>query len=55
MTLLPSALDLAARGTARNVDLLVADIYGGGLDEYGLPGDLVAASFGKLINPEVCG
>eukprot|EP00048_Salpingoeca_helianthica_P018277 m.241456 g.241456 ORF g.241456 m.241456 type:complete len:363 (+) comp24418_c0_seq1:26-1114(+) len=49
------ALDLAARGTAKGVDLLVSDIYGGGLEEYGLPGDVVAASFGKLTNPDVRG
>eukprot|EP00047_Mylnosiga_fluctuans_P004928 m.237373 g.237373 ORF g.237373 m.237373 type:complete len:369 (-) comp13126_c0_seq1:111-1217(-) len=46
-------LELASRGDAKRVDLLVSDIYGGGLDEYGLSGDVVAASFGKLTNPEV--
>ena len=48
-----AALELASRGDAQGVDLLVSDIYGGGLEEHGLPGDVVAASFGKLTNPEV--
>lgn len=40
--------ELAARGDRRRVDLLVGDIYhGGGID---LPGDLNAASFGKLAS-----
>lgn len=30
------AMDLAERGNASNVDLLVGDIYGGDYDEYGL-------------------
>lgn len=50
---LTAALELAARGEAKAVDLLVSDIYGGGLEEHGLPGDIVAASFGKLTNPDV--
>jgi type II pantothenate kinase len=29
-------MDLAERGNASNVDLLVGDIYGGDYDEYGL-------------------
>lgn len=47
------ALELAEQGTAANVDLLVADIYGGDYAEYGLTGDIVAASMGKLIRPDV--
>ncbi len=46
-------MELASRGDATKVDLLVSDIYGGGLEEYGLSGNVVAASFGKLTNPDV--
>lgn len=28
----------------------VSDIYGGGYDEMGLPGNLLASSFGKLTD-----
>uniref|UniRef100_A0A914C7R3 pantothenate kinase n=1 Tax=Acrobeloides nanus TaxID=290746 RepID=A0A914C7R3_9BILA len=41
------AIELAARGDNKNVDKLVRDIYGGDYDSVGLPGDTVAASFGK--------
>jgi len=42
-------VSLAAGGDRRRVDLLVSDIYrAGGLP---LPGDLTAASFGKLADP----
>jgi len=42
------ALELAERGHAHNVDLLVRDIYGGDYSEFGLSGSTVASSFGKL-------
>jgi pantothenate kinase len=43
-------MDLAAKGDNKNVDKLVKDIYGGSYDAYGLPGDLVASSFGQGKN-----
>lgn len=48
-----TALELASQGNASDVDLLVSDIYGGAYDEYGLSSDTVAASLGKLVDPEV--
>eukprot|EP00039_Didymoeca_costata_P011017 m.151051 g.151051 ORF g.151051 m.151051 type:complete len:371 (-) comp15033_c0_seq11:176-1288(-) len=47
------ALEFAAEGDARNVDLLVEDIYGGDYSEYNLSADLTASSFGKLTHPDV--
>ena len=47
------ALALAGQGDARNIDLLVGDIYGGSYDEFGLSADTVASSLGKLSLPEV--
>uniref|UniRef100_A0A7S2JQP1 Pantothenate kinase n=1 Tax=Haptolina brevifila TaxID=156173 RepID=A0A7S2JQP1_9EUKA len=43
------ALDVAASGDARRVDMLVSDIYGSGQDRAGLnlPGDLTASFFAK--------
>lgn len=38
----------AISGDSSKVDMSVADIYGGGYDDIGLPGDLLASSFGKL-------
>ncbi|CEF64089.1 Fumble [Strongyloides ratti] len=46
------AIDLASKGDHKNVDKLVSDIYGKGYDAVGLPGDTVAASFGKIVNKE---
>jgi len=45
------ALDVAANGDARHVDMLVSDIYGTGDDRSGLklPGDLTASFFAKNI------
>ncbi|GAB6026236.1 Pantothenate kinase 4 [Chamberlinius hualienensis] len=40
-------LQLANQGDHRNVDMLVKDIYGGDYKMLGLPGDLIASSFGK--------
>ncbi|VDK42820.1 unnamed protein product [Anisakis simplex] len=44
------SIELASRGDNRNVDKLVKDIYGTGYDQIGLPGDIVAASFGKVCS-----
>lgn len=43
-------LQLAERGDHRNVDILVKDIYGGDYSSQGLPGDLIASSFGKAMS-----
>ena len=40
-------LELAEKGDHRNVDMLVKDIYGGCYEQFSLPGDLLASSFGK--------
>ncbi|CAG0878879.1 unnamed protein product [Darwinula stevensoni] len=40
-------LELAERGDHRHIDMLVRDIYGGDYHTLGLPGDLIASSFGK--------
>ncbi|XP_024937354.1 pantothenate kinase 4 isoform X2 [Cephus cinctus] len=49
-------LQLAERGDHRNIDMLVKDIYGGDYKLQGLPGELIASSFGKAMscnnNPE---
>ncbi|XP_044761419.1 pantothenate kinase 3 isoform X2 [Coccinella septempunctata] len=42
------AIELAANGDNTNVDKLVRDIYGGDYSRFGLPGDLVASSFGHM-------
>jgi len=47
----PELLDLATRGDASRVNKLVRDIYGeDGCASLGLPADLTAAHFGKLIS-----
>lgn len=45
---------MAAHGDNRNVDKLVKDIYGKGYENetINLPGDTVAASFGKVCSKE---
>lgn len=45
-------LELAEKGDHRNVDMLVSDIYGGSYDLLGLPGDIIASSFGKAARSE---
>lgn len=42
------AIQLATRGDHKRVDKLVKDIYGGDYERFGLPGDLVASSFGQM-------
>ncbi|KAK6639708.1 Pantothenate kinase 1 [Polyplax serrata] len=46
------AIDLATVGDHTRVDKLVRDIYGGDYDRFGLPGDLVASSFGQMNSKE---
>lgn len=41
-------LELAEKGDHRTADMLVRDIYGGDYKTLGLPGDLIASSFGKV-------
>lgn len=43
-------MELAEKGDHRNVDMLVRDIYGGDYKMLGLPGDLIASSFGKAMH-----
>lgn len=42
------AIELATGGDHTRVDKLVRDIYGGDYERFGLPGDLVASSFGQM-------
>lgn len=42
------AIQLATGGDNTHVDKLVRDIYGGDYERFGLPGDLVASSFGQM-------
>mmetsp|Transcript_12706 Transcript_12706/g.27045 ORF Transcript_12706/g.27045 Transcript_12706/m.27045 type:complete len:668 (+) Transcript_12706:37-2040(+) len=45
-------LDLAMKGDPSKVDMMVGDIYGknsSALEKVGLPSDIVASSFGKLV------
>ncbi|CAM9188230.1 unnamed protein product, partial [Lampetra fluviatilis] len=44
-------LQLSARGQHDAVDMLVRDIYGGSCESLGLPGDLIASSFGRIPAP----
>lgn len=42
------AISLAAKGDSTKVDKLVRDIYGGDYSRFGLPGNVVASSFGYM-------
>ena len=42
------AVSEAENGNNQLIDLSVGDIYGGNYDKFGLPTELIAASFGKL-------
>uniref|UniRef100_A0A182NPN0 pantothenate kinase n=1 Tax=Anopheles dirus TaxID=7168 RepID=A0A182NPN0_9DIPT len=42
------AIQLATKGDHKKVDKLVKDIYGGDYERFGLPGELVASSFGQM-------
>ncbi|XP_063705639.1 pantothenate kinase 3 [Culicoides brevitarsis] len=46
------AIYLATKGDHTKVDKLVKDIYGGDYTRFGLPGDLVASSFGQMNSKE---
>ena len=48
-------LTLAENGDSSSVDLLVKDIYGGGYEAMGLPGDVIASSFGKAARSRIAG
>ena len=41
-------LALSEKGDNANIDMLVKDIYGQGYEKIGLPGNIVASSFGKV-------
>jgi len=44
------AFELATKGDATKVNMLVSDIYGGDYPQCNLPGDLVASAFGKCVS-----
>ncbi|CAF4177924.1 unnamed protein product [Rotaria sordida] len=46
------AIQLATEGDSTKVDKLVKDIYGGDYERFGLPGHIVASSFGHMNLPE---
>ncbi|CAF0764849.1 unnamed protein product [Rotaria sordida] len=46
------AIKLATEGDSTKVDKLVKDIYGGDYERFGLPGHIVASSFGHMNLPE---
>lgn len=46
--LICTAIQLATKGDHTKVDKLVRDIYGGDYERFGLPGSLVASSFGQM-------
>jgi type II pantothenate kinase len=48
----PPAIQLATKGDHTKVDKLVRDIYGGDYERFGLPGSLVASSFGQMNSRE---
>ncbi len=43
------AIELASKGTAMNVDMLVKDIYGGDYEKFNLKANTVASYFGKMV------
>lgn len=43
---------MATKGDHTKVDKLVKDIYGGDYERFGLPGNLVASSFGQMNSRE---
>lgn len=47
-----TAIQLATKGDHTKVDKLVRDIYGGDYERFGLPGSLVASSFGQMNSRE---
>lgn len=47
------AIQLATEGDHTKVDKLVRDIYGGDYERFGLPGSLVASSFGQMNSKEI--
>ncbi|CAF1336999.1 unnamed protein product [Adineta steineri] len=46
------AIQLASEGDSNKVDKLVKDIYGGDYERFGLPGHIVASSFGHMNSLE---
>lgn len=51
-TTFEEAIQLATKGDHTKVDKLVRDIYGGDYERFGLPGSLVASSFGQMNSKE---
>ncbi|KAG5681504.1 hypothetical protein PVAND_010931 [Polypedilum vanderplanki] len=51
-TTFEEAIQLATKGDHTKVDKLVRDIYGGDYERFGLPGSLVASSFGQMNSRE---
>lgn len=46
------AIELASLGDNSNIDKLVKDIYGGDYERFGLPGNIVASSFGHMMSED---
>lgn len=46
------AIELASKGDSTKVDKLVRDIYGGDYAKFGLPGNVVASSFGHMSSAD---
>ena len=44
----------AVKGDSSNIDMSVGDIYGGSYTGLGLPGNMIASSFGRLKDVDDC-
>jgi len=44
----------ALKGDSSNIDMSVGEIYGGGYKGLGMPGNMIASSFGRLKDLDTC-